>query len=371
MDSRADSTLRHQPDHGRHRQRDGGPLTGVDQSVDQGAEAGLPAQRRSRRPDEQRAGQQQPDEQQLGEQQPQQELADQPPWGRAEPARHDPLIDTDAHGLRKFDIGLVPASVTPPRTWRRAAWFAVLSSVGVLLALALAAAKLVGPAGPLERIGLPGYPSDVQILSGLNPTPTAPATSVAIRPVDNKHPTGGHSGDARPAQDGAAAQGAPGDAGTTVATSGGGSGSTSPSQGGGSSARPPTTGSRPGAPTDSAPPTVTTVPNRDAPIVDGDAITRRTVEFYGQVVSNTTTALAMTTDTFRANAAAVLTEHYADVSSIQLKGVSVDPGSGITVSTLQVTKKDGATSTEQRQLKFTLDHLPLISDERQASDGQR
>src|SRR5689334_5143052 len=70
----------------------------------------------------------------------------------------DPLQDTD--GLRKFNIGLVPASVTPPRTWKRAAWFAVISSVLVLVGLSVAAAKLVGGGGAVETVGLPGYPSD-------------------------------------------------------------------------------------------------------------------------------------------------------------------------------------------------------------------
>ncbi|MEO6086714.1 MAG: hypothetical protein ABIQ18_26730, partial [Umezawaea sp.] len=50
----------------------------------------------------------------------------------------DPLVDTEGSGLRTFNIGLVPASVTPPRTWKRAAWFAVVSSAGVLIGLAVA-----------------------------------------------------------------------------------------------------------------------------------------------------------------------------------------------------------------------------------------
>ncbi|QTR01450.1 hypothetical protein J7S33_18795, partial [Saccharothrix algeriensis] len=89
---------------------------------------------------------------------------DHPPAPRARPGgipaqrTRDPLLDTDAMGLRKFDIGLVPASVTPPRTWQRAAWFAVLSSAAVLVGLAFAAATLVGANTPEERIGVPGYP---------------------------------------------------------------------------------------------------------------------------------------------------------------------------------------------------------------------
>ncbi|NUT47951.1 MAG: hypothetical protein HOV94_11670, partial [Saccharothrix sp.] len=59
-----------------------------------------------------------------------------PAAARPLPPPPDPLADTDAVGLRKFNIGLVPASVTPPRTWRLAAWFAVLSSAGVLVGLA-------------------------------------------------------------------------------------------------------------------------------------------------------------------------------------------------------------------------------------------
>ncbi|MFD1151709.1 hypothetical protein ACFQ3T_31630, partial [Saccharothrix hoggarensis] len=96
------------------------------------------------------------------------------------PPPPDPLVDTDEMGLRKFNIGLVPASVTPPRTWKRAAWFAVLSSAGVLVGLAIAAAKLVGVSNPVERIGMPGYPTDVPLLTGFA-TP-APTTTTGAAP---------------------------------------------------------------------------------------------------------------------------------------------------------------------------------------------
>src|SRR5690606_6984515 len=46
-------------------------------------------------------------------------------------------------GLSKFDLGNVPASVTPPRSWRKAAWFATMSSCGVAVALVLAGSYLV------------------------------------------------------------------------------------------------------------------------------------------------------------------------------------------------------------------------------------
>src|SRR5690606_9920859 len=50
-----------------------------------------------------------------------------------------PTVD----GLSKFDLGNVPASVTPPRSWRKAAWFATMSSCGVAVALVLAGSYLV------------------------------------------------------------------------------------------------------------------------------------------------------------------------------------------------------------------------------------
>ncbi|ASU80062.1 hypothetical protein CDG81_19370 [Actinopolyspora erythraea] len=40
-------------------------------------------------------------------------------------------------GLCEFDLGMVPASITPPRTWRRAAWFVVLSAVVALSGIVL------------------------------------------------------------------------------------------------------------------------------------------------------------------------------------------------------------------------------------------
>ncbi len=54
-------------------------------------------------------------------------------------ARVYALPEAPATGLRKFDLGNVPASVTPPRSWRRAAWFAVGTSAAVVLGLTVAA----------------------------------------------------------------------------------------------------------------------------------------------------------------------------------------------------------------------------------------
>lgn len=246
----------------------------------------------------------------------------------------DPLQDTD--GLRKFNIGLVPASVTPPRTWKRAAWFAVISSVLVLVGLSVAAAKLVGGGGEVETVGLPGYPSDVPLISTLPTGGTTPSATSGTRP--------------------------------SAANTGRGA----PVPGTGSSAVPGTSGQGTVTntkPSGSAPPVVTTVPGTQAPVVDGSKIAQQTEHFYREMATNADTALAMTTDTVRSNATALLEGRLADISLIEVKEIVVDPSKGLTVSLLQVTKKDGSVSTEKRELSFTLGDLPLINGERLKPTG--
>ncbi|PRY43649.1 hypothetical protein CLV43_103396 [Umezawaea tangerina] len=266
------------------------------------------------------------------------------PAQRGRPAP-DPLVDTDAAGLRKFNIGLVPASVTPPRTWKRAAWFAVVSSAGVLVGLAIAAAKLVGNSGPVERIGMPEYPANVPIV-----------TDFGTR-TSTKAPTSGQSADTRP-QDTARAGGT-----STAAPRGSDPGSTSGGAGATTATTPAGT-TEPGSAPDTTSPTVTTVPNQDKPLVDASAIASRTEKFYEEVSANTATALALTTEDSRPTIEAVLEQRFADVSLVRVKEISVDPTRGVTVSTLQITKKDGTASTEQRELTFTLSGEPLINAER-------
>ncbi|MCR3746340.1 hypothetical protein [Lentzea californiensis] len=247
------------------------------------------------------------------------------------PRRHqiDPLQDTD--GLRKFNIGLVPASVTPPRTWKRAAWFAVVSSVLVLVGLSFAAAKLVGGGGEVETVGLPGYPSDVPTIAALPTGGTSP--SATGRSTLSAAPTGKVAP-------------APGTGASSVPRTSGQASATNPK------------------PSGTAPPVITTVPVSQAPVVDGGKIAEQTESFYKAMATNADTALAMTTDTVRSNAGALLEGRVADISLIEVKEILVDPSKGLTVSLLQVTKKDGSVSTEKRELTFTAGDLPLINGER-------
>ncbi|MEU7525885.1 hypothetical protein AB0A74_09145 [Saccharothrix sp. NPDC042600] len=245
------------------------------------------------------------------------------------PAQRDPHPDRESIGLGSFNIGLVPASVTPPRTWKRAAWFAVLSSAGVLAGLVYAAIKLVGAGTPTDRLGMPGYPTSAPIVTGFgtstpSPTPTA-------RPQPGARPE---------------APAAPERTPEVPATAVGG------------------TSAAPASSAPSASPTVTTVPSSGAPVVDAVAVAARTESFYEQAVANAATALEMVADTFEADAKALLKGHFKDVSAIEVTEISVDPARGVTISTLHVKNRDGSTTTEKRQLGFTTSGDPLINAER-------
>lgn len=71
----------------------------------------------------------------------------------------DPLTDTaPTGGLHTFDLGMVPASVTPPRTWRHAAWFAITTSAAALGGVVLAGSLLVNSPVRLDGLDLPSIP---------------------------------------------------------------------------------------------------------------------------------------------------------------------------------------------------------------------
>ena len=258
------------------------------------------------------------------------ELEHTPLERAAAPPPPDPFVDTDAMGLRKFNIGLVPASVTPPRTWKRAAWFAVLSSVAVLVGLAMAAAGLVGHNRPTERIGLPGYPTHVPLLSGFATTPPPPTTTSARRV-----PAAAVANGLVPASgDRAAPQGRAVDLVAGPQTS----------------------------------PHVTTVPAQAEPVVDAETIAESTELFYEEVAANSDSTLTLVSDTFRLAGEVLLEQEFADVSLIEVREITVDAVRGVTVSTLEVTRKDGSTTTQKRELVFTTGGTPLIDGERSA-DG--
>ncbi|HEY4459690.1 MAG TPA: hypothetical protein VGN81_35585, partial [Pseudonocardiaceae bacterium] len=264
---------------------------------------------------------------------------EQPTWPPAfgqlptsDEASPDLVIDTGPMGLHKFDLGYIPASVTPPRTWRRAAWFTIFCSAAALVGLLFVTSELVGPVHVASDIdSLPGLPTNLPFNQGSTSGSTPPSSR-------HSRPPSRPGQSPRPGLPGNPVQ--PTDAQGNPITTGDGTGSsdnTPPSGGGGA----PVSG---GAPTTGAtsPSTVTTV-NTGPPAVDPAKLGHITEQFFGDVVSNTDAAANMTADTVHDNAKAIIEQNYGDLSTIQIKSVSVDPSSGVTVSLLQVTNKDGST----------------------------
>jgi hypothetical protein len=259
----------------------------------------------------------------------------------AEPGAGAPAAGgiTEAGGLCAFNIGLVPASVTPPRTWRQAAWFTVLCSAAVLAGLMVIAA-LIGSPRPYNRIDtLPGYPSAVPPVV---PPPGGTGRPAVSRPVQLA--AGAETG----VQDWPPVR-APGRfldarAGMTV-----------PGDGGRPSGDPPV-----------PMPSVETETGDGPAVVDGETIFHQTQLYYDSLVGDLSTAYAMTTGPLHADGAAALAARYWDVAAVRLAEVSVDPGHAVTTNVLRITRLDGATRTERRVLVFAPGAEPKVSDERPA-----
>jgi hypothetical protein len=259
------------------------------------------------------------------------------------------LPETVATGLRKFDLGNVPASVTPPRSWRKAAWFAVGTSAAVVLGLSIAAVELMGrpvsdgtlidampayPTGPLTLERLPNEETTTDPSSTKKTTPSRPTPSVsqskAATPQD------------RTSQDG------PLD--TVIGSSGGEQTSDDPTSQDMTSTTPPepyrtTVGPAPVTPTD--------------PAAMGD----RTEEYFKLVTRDPTAAHAMTTGGMAREGAEGIEARYAGVERVEVQAITIDRNQAVTTSTVKVVHEDGSETIEHRQLTFTWGGDPKISDE--------
>jgi hypothetical protein len=235
------------------------------------------------------------------------------------------LSDTGSVGLRMFDLGTIPASVTPPRTWRRAAWFTIVASAAALLGLLAVGTMLVGPMRSADRFdALPVFPSGAPL--------AAIGGARSVRPV---------SASLRPAT-------------STVAEVG----KLTPRRYVGR----PTTVAGPTAPVIATlPVAVGTVPGGE-PVIDPTKLLKQTRTFFAEVTSNAQAAADLTDRTVRDDATALIRQKYGDVSTIQIQSITLDPTNGLTVSLLRVVAKDGTTSTERTTLHFTLTDDPKITN---------
>lgn len=245
----------------------------------------------------------------------------------------DPL-DT---GLGMFNLGTIPASVTPPRSWRRAAWFTIVASVAALAGLLAIGAVLMCPHEARRLTAMPYFP-DGSPLAAIGGTTGVPRpTGRGHQPVTSQPATDmvADVGDTSPLT---ATRRPVGTAPTRTTT------------------LPPA--SNPVVVT--LPPVVTTVTGNGDPVVDPVKLIKRTQTFFAEVTSNAKAAAGLAVGTAKDDVAAVIEQKYGNLSSISVRSISLDPNSGLTVSVVRVVGKDGSTSTQRVTLQFTLTGDPKI-----------
>ncbi|MET8852987.1 hypothetical protein [Amycolatopsis sp. NPDC004625] len=247
-------------------------------------------------------------------------------------------------GLGGFTIGSVPASVTPPKTWRKAAWFATGASGAVVVGLLCAGSFLVGkpPVDQAVQGSWPGYQG----------VPTV------------ADPTSGH----RPPTEGGSAAGPE----TAASSSARVPGTTS----GGGGAGPVDGVPAPPARSTEAPSTATTGPatadgtprkppvtpaQRETPVKppwwysfppDAQTMGDNSEKFFNTVTTDPTAASSVTTGELHDQGPQALARRYAGIAYFEVKKVSIDQQRGVTVNTVEVTHTDGTKTVEQRTLTF-------------------
>lgn len=257
-----------------------------------------------------------------------------------------PAVD----GLGTFDLGSVPASVTPPKSWRKAAWFATGASGAVVVGLLFAGTFLVG--GPTtttttEALG-GGWPGRQ---NGGNPLfiPDSPT---------GRH--GGKTGETHGSSSSSRQDSATDDPRTHPEAAGHGGAtsddatSSDPATGG-SSSGPVTTGSSSRPPQK---PPVTPAPRETEPQIyyttpaDTKKMGDNSEKFFNTVTTDPSQASAVTSGELHDKGAKGLRERYSDVAYFEVKKVTIDPDRNTTVNTVEVTHSDGSKTTEQRTLTF-------------------
>lgn len=248
-------------------------------------------------------------------------------------------------GLGTFDLGSVPASVTPPKSWRKAAWFAALSSSGVVVALLFAGSFLVGaPAGGQAAQGWPGDRGGQPLVNGEQEAGATSAQNGSIGGI----PAGGTDapkapGDQRRLPDGTTPDGrGPGSGAIPPGTT---AGITTTGQAGSSSSRPPQKPPITLAPMESQPP-------RFWPQMNADQMGRTSQDFLNRVPGNPAAACDLTTGELRDKGPQALAEHYSDIAFFEVKHVYIDQNEGYTINTVEVTHRDGSKTIERRTLVF-------------------
>lgn len=294
-------------------------------------------------------------------------------------AEPDPLVDTNATGgLSKFDLGMVPASVTPPRTWRHAAWFAVMSSAATLGGLVFATSALVGNTSSPQHIDLPSmprageYPALPSQDDARTTRPDAPqgvrrdsantggdTASPAGRLPGGSGPGAGRAPSDGPGRDAPAAPAPPAPGGGDEQQDDGWLGIGDDSDDGADDATRP--------PSESTPPPSSTPPSSEPPrelaalveVPDREKLRQRTADYFSAVASgDLRAAYGMTAGDLRAEGFGAFAARYAEAASIEVVDSTVNWDT--TFTTLRITRENGTELTQRRRLEFTSGDDPRI-----------
>jgi len=243
-------------------------------------------------------------------------------------------------GLGGFDIGTVPASVTPPKTWRKAAWFATGASGAVVVGLLFAGTFLVGKPVTDQAVqdAWPGYQGGAPVVSDDPAVPPGQRGGAGGGPHTPKRPDRavGETAPGSATRDDASGQTpsgpAPGPATTDVPASSG------PPQ------KPPVTPAGRETPV-SAPWWYSFPP-------DTQTMGDNSEKFFNTVTTDPNAASSVTTGQLHDQGAQALAERYAGIAYFEVKKVSIDQQRGVTVNTVEVTHTDGTKTMETRTLTF-------------------
>jgi hypothetical protein len=255
--------------------------------------------------------------------------------------------ETPPSGLRKFELGNVPASVTPPRSWRKAALFAVGTSAAVVLGLTVAAAELMGRTVDDDTIidALPSYPTGPLTLDQLPNQQTT--TDSPDSPTSSRRSTTPVAADV-PAADQQQVQEEPRD--TMVGGTTDGQTTTDPS-------------------IEDTTSTTPTAPNRrtvgPAPVTPTDPQTMgdRTEQYFALVTTNAAAAHTLTTGGMAREGAEGIEARYVGVERVEVQDITIDRNQAITTSTIKVVHEDGTVTIETRRLTFTWGGDPKITED--------
>lgn len=246
-------------------------------------------------------------------------------------------------GLSTFNLGSVPASVTPPRSWRKAAWFAGLASFAVVVAMLLAATAVVGQAPAPANRQYDGWPG-----RGGHPIPPAPTVEQPLA-GDRGPQVAGVPTTTEDTSDAIASLSTTSARSSTDRTTNSEDSATVPSPG------PPTRSSA--GPPEKPPvtPAPTTTAERRLLIsrYDAETLAERSQDFLDLVTEDPESAHAMTSGELEDEGPEGLRARYAKVAFFEVLHIYIDDNEGYTANEVRTTYTDGSTRTETRELFFS------------------